>query len=193
MRTPACNFILLHCTFGITILSMSVMAMTNKVWRRNYGFPFYCFTIFHGLHTMPASWINDAGFMPLFMVACILEIIMALFGIFDTLPKLKGNPTNKQLAQIDKELAIQYAWITFINAAAALLEAPNISKAFNSKAENGVFDIIKEGPHKLYGNTPYDIFPEKIGMGLSLAFSIACWLIWPIFLVTLDSAKKTAA
>lgn len=180
MRTPACNFILVHCTVGITILSMSVMAMTNRNFRKNYCVPFFAFTIFHSFQTAPASWINDAGFMPLFMVACLLQGAMAVWGL-QTRKTYDQDP-----AKADKELHLQYGVITFINAAAAFLEVPNIMKAFGHKNQTGEWNVIKEGPHDLYGNTPYDLFPEKVGVAFFVIFTTCVWFLWPLMLAKVD-------
>jgi hypothetical protein len=121
----------------------------------------------------------------MFLVACTLQIALGLWGI-QTGQTYDANP-----AKADKSLAVAYGGITFINAAAAFLEVPNIAKAFSSKKANGVFDIIKEGPHELYGKTPYDLLPEKVGLAFFFMFTGAVWFIWPLILVQLDGAKKT--
>ena len=185
MRTPPINFILVHCTVGITILAMSVLAMTNKYWRKKYCVPFCSFAIFHALHSFPASWINNTPFQPLFMFACTLQTALGIWGI-QTGQKYDADP-----AKADKTLAKVYGGVTFINSAAAVLEGPNIAQAFSFKKANGVFKIIKEGPHDLYGKTPYDLLPEKVGLAFFLMFVGAVWFIWPLMLVQLDGAKKT--
>jgi hypothetical protein len=141
MRTPPFNFILVHCIVGITILAMSVLAMTNKYWRKKYCVPFCSFAIFHALHSFPASWINNTPFKPLFLFACTLQTALGIWGI-QTGQKYDADP-----AKADKTLAKVYGGVTFINSAAAVLEGPNIAQAFSFKKANGVFKIIKEGPH----------------------------------------------
>ena len=182
------NFMAFHCTLGITLLGMSCLAMTNKVYRLKYGKVFFLITIVHGIHTLPASVINDNPFLVvLFVVACVLEAILAVWGL-NVLGTYAKDPAGS-----DVKLYQQYLGITCINAAAAVLEAPQINKALAFKAENGYFKTYyddKAHP-KWFGNTIYDLLPEKVGFGLTVAAICGFWILWPIMLVSIDSVKKS--
>jgi hypothetical protein len=181
------NFMAFHCTLGITILGMSVLAMTNKMYRKTYGKVFFLITIVHGLHTLPASVINDSTFLVvLFAAACILEALLSVWGL-NVLASYNKDPAGS-----DDKLSKQYLGITCINAAAAVLEVPQINKALAFKAENGYFQAYYENKHHpRFGNTIYDLLPEKVGFGLTIAAICGFWIVWPIMLVSIDSVKKS--
>lgn len=38
LHSPACNFLLVHIAFGITVLVMMALTIYNVAWRRKYGY-----------------------------------------------------------------------------------------------------------------------------------------------------------
>ena len=123
MRTPPCNFLLVHAAIGITLLFMMILTLIRKQWRKKYCVPYFVFSIVHGIHIFPAALANDAGFTPLFVVACLGLIISGIWG-------LKANQDYEQdRVKGDKHLLICYINIAVINSGAAGLEVPNIIKA----------------------------------------------------------------
>ena len=186
MRTPPCNFLLVHTALGITLVVMMILTLVKKSWRKKYCVPFFWFSIFEGIHAVPASLINDAGFMPLFMVACTLLIGSGIYGLI-TNSKYAEDPEKAE-----KTIFILYVIITVVNSFAGILEAPNIVSAFSYKADHGEFLSYGDEPKPIFGHTIYDKFPENIGLTVFLAFTFGAWFVWPLLLVNLDiePAKK---
>lgn len=184
MRTPPFNFLLVHMSLGITVVVMMILSLINKPWRKKYCVPFFWFSIIEGIHAIPASLVNDAGFMILFMVACTGLIGSGIWGFFT-----KAN-YDKDPVKAEKELTIQYSIVTVINAFAAILEMPNIISALSSKKETGKFLSYGEEPKEIFGNTLYDKFSENIGRAVFFSFVAIVWFIWPLSLVQLNQSTK---
>jgi len=184
MRTPPCNFLLVHAGLGLTQLGFMMLSLINTSWRKKYCIPFFIMAILHGFHIMPAAWINDGGFTPLFMTACILLIAMGVWGLYTK------STYEKDPELGEKNFMIQYSAIAFINYAAAFLEVPNIMKAFKSKSEDGEFKSYGDEPHKLWGHTPYSVLPEKVGMTVFLALILIVWFAWPLYLLQFAKPDK---
>jgi hypothetical protein len=186
MRTPPCNFLLVHMSLGITIVVMMCLSLTNKRWRKKYCVPFFIFSILEGIHAIPASLINEASIGPLplvylFIFACSMLIGMGVWGLHTKF----FHPE-----QAERNFAIQYTWITIINASAAFLETPEIVAALKSKdPDTGLFKNYGDAPHEKFGNTFYDKFPEKIGRNIFLAFCGLVWVVWPIYLLNIKKTK----
>ena len=184
MRTPACNFILVHAALGLTILFMMILTLLHKEWRNKYCRPFFCFAILEGFHALPASLINDAGLAPLFLFACVALIGSGVWGLKTNL-EYAQDPTKAE-----KHLLIQYTIITVINSFAAFLETPNIIKALKTHDQTGVWKDYGDEPHRLVGHTLYDTLPEKVGMTFFLGFCFAVWFIWPLYLLDTGKGKS---
>mmetsp|Transcript_5199 Transcript_5199/g.8876 ORF Transcript_5199/g.8876 Transcript_5199/m.8876 type:complete len:270 (+) Transcript_5199:126-935(+) len=184
MRTPPCNFMLVHSALGLTILFMMILSLINQTWRKRYCKPFFWFAIIEGIHAIPASLANDAGFKPLFLLACALLVGTGVWGL----------ETNKRYfdneARAEKHLFIQYTVVTIVNSFAAFLEVPNMISAFKSKTADGTFHSHGDEPHKVFGHTLYDALPEKVGMTIFLGFTIAVWFIWPLLLLDLKKPRQ---
>ena len=56
LHSPACNFLLVHIAFGVTVLVMMAMSLVKTAWRRKYGNYFFTFAILLSVHTIPAAW-----------------------------------------------------------------------------------------------------------------------------------------
>jgi hypothetical protein len=184
MRTPACNFILVHAALGLTILFMMILTLIHKEWRNKYCRPFFCFAILEGFHALPASLINDAGLAPLFLFACVALVGSGVWGLKTNL-EYAQDPTKAE-----KHLLIQYTIITVINSFAAFLETPNIIKAFKTHSQTGVWKDYGDVPHKLVGHTLYDTLPEKVGMTFFLGFCFVVWFVWPLYLLDTGKGKS---
>ena len=184
MRTPPCNFMLVHSALGLTILFMMILSLINQTWRKRYCKPFFWFAIIEGIHAIPASLANDGGFKPLFLLACALLVGTGVWGL----------ETNKRYfdkeARAEKHLFIQYTVVTIVNSFAAFLEVPNMISAFKSKTADGTFHSHGDEPHKVFGHTLYDALPEKVGMTIFLGFTIAVWFIWPLLLLDLKKPRQ---
>lgn len=179
MRTPPCNFLLVHSAMGLTLLAMVILVVLKVERRRKYCMFFYIFAICEGIHAIPASIVNDAGLAPLFILACALLIGSGVWGIWTKWVY------DKDPAIAEKNMLIQYAIITTVNSFAAFLETPQIIKALKSKDEKtGLFENYGDEPHASFGHTLYDQFPEKIGMTVFIVFTSIIWVVWPILLVT---------
>ena len=184
MRCPPCNFFLVHAIIGITLLFMMVLTLINKKWRKKHCKPFFAFSIAMGLHTFPAALANDAGFTPLFVVACSLLIGSGFLG-------LKADQEYDQdPVEGDKNLFIHYVIITIVNCGAAALELPNILKAFKVNSAEGAFKVYGDVPHKLWGTTLYSKFPEKLGMTVFVVFVTCVWFLWPLYLCEINKSEK---
>jgi FtsH-binding integral membrane protein len=188
MRTPACNFMLVHAALGITCVCMMILSLIKKSWRKKYCVPFFIFAIVEGLHAFPASILNDSPFLvKLFICACILLVGSGVWG----LQTIFNYDTNPQKAE--KNLFIQYSIVTVVNSAAAFLETPNIIAALKAHEEDGVWTTYGETPHSKFGHTVYDKLPEKVGMTIFLGFCFVFWFIWPLYLTQIkgdDDDKK---
>lgn len=180
MRTPPCNFLLVHAALGITVVIMMVLTLIRKAWRKKYCKPFFIFAILEGIHAIPASLVNDAGLTPLFLFACALLIGSGVWG-------LKTNQEyDHDPSKAEKNLLIQYSIVAGVNSAAAFLETPKIIEAFKYHDENGVWKNFGDAPHKSFGHTLYDTLPEKVGMGVFLIFCTTVWFIWPLLLLNVE-------
>ena len=186
MRTPPCNYILVHAALGLTLVTMMILTLIKKSWRRKYCKPFFWFAIIEGIHAIPASLINDAGFTPLFLVACALLIGCGVTGLY-TIAKYNNSPQDAE-----KALFIQYVIVTVVNFFAALLEMPNILAAFKYKKIHGVFKNYGDEPKEIFGHTFYDKFPEKIGLTIFVGFFLIVWFIWPLYLIQIEPANEEA-
>jgi hypothetical protein len=184
MRTPACNFILVHAALGITIVFMMIFTLIKKSWRKRYCKPFFWFAIIEGVHALPASLINDAGLTPLFLFACALLIGMGSWGLVTEKRYFENE------ARAEKNLLIQYIVVTIVNCFAAFLETPNIISALKSKSADGTFLNYGDEPHRLVGHTLYDALPEKVGMTIFLGFTFVVWFIWPLLLLQIPHQSE---
>jgi len=185
MRTPPCNFFLVHATLGITALTMILFTVIKGERRRKYCIPFFIFSIVEGLHILPAAWINDSSFLvALFTFASLSLVVAGVWGIWTKTTLYEKDPVTAE-----KYLLYQYIIVGVMNSGAAFLEVPNIMKAFKSKEEDGVFQSYGEEPHFRVGNTFYDGLPEKYGYAFFLIFTTSVWFIWPLLLATPKPAK----
>ena len=137
-----------------------------------------------GIHNFPAALANDAGFTPLFVVACSLLIGSGFLG-------LKADQEYDQdPVKCDKNLFIHYVIITIVNCGAAALELPKILKAFKFNSAEGAFKVYGDVLHKLWGTTLYRKFPEKLGMTVFVVFVTCVWFLWPLYLCEINKSEK---
>ena len=182
LRSPACNFLLVHICFGATTLIMSALALTKATWRRKYGYYFFTFAILLGVHTIPAAWTTPQ--LPLriiFLFTCIYVIITAMLG-FNTLRLYDNNPTK-----CEKHLQYEYAIITFGAYGAGFAEFSGIYGKVKFYLAEGYWQNFGDVPDPLFGHTLYDLLPERVGMTIFLAFVTIFWLWWPVKIVGIDT------
>ena len=187
-RAPACNFLLVHNALGITVLIMVALSIIKREWRKKYAVPFFCFTIFLGLHTLPATLLQDDKFMLIvFTATCLYVIAAAICGLF-TLRNYDQDP-----AKGDRELAWEYGIITFGAFGAGFAEILTIYANFAFHSAHGYYKVFNNNePHKMFGKTVYDALPERVGMTLFLMWVVVVWLAWPMILLKIDSKPRGA-
>jgi hypothetical protein len=183
LRAPACNFLLVHVAVAITVLVMIALAIIKKEWRRKYAVPFFCFSTFLGLHTLPAALLMDSMFtFILFPFTCLLVIASSICGFF-TLRHYDKDPVKG-----DRELAWEYGLITLSAVGAGGAEALGIHSKVAFYAANGYWQVFNlDAPHKMWGKTVYDALPERVGMTVFLVWVAAVWFAWPLILLKIDS------
>lgn len=187
MRTPPCNFMLVHSALGITLLAMVILTIVNGERRKKYCIPFFIFAIVEGFHAIPASLVNDAGFKPLFIVACAGLIGSGVWGIYTK------YTYDKKPEAAEKHFVVQYFIICLINIFAAFLETPNVIKAFKYHDEHGEWLSYGDAPHPTVGHTWYDQFPEKYGVIIFFTFTCVVWGLWPLYLAEFAPAPAKEA
>jgi hypothetical protein len=182
LRAPACNFLLVHVAAGITVLVMMALSIIRREWRKKYAFPFFCFSIFLGVHTIPASLLaDDMSMRIIFTVTCIYVIIAAIFGFF-TLKNYDKDPVKG-----DKHLAWEYGIITFGAFGAGFAEGLGIHAKFVFHKANGFYEEFNNGePHAMWGKTIYSALPEKVGMTVFLIWVAAVWFAWPLIILKIQ-------
>lgn len=182
LHSPACNFLLVHIAFGVTVLVMMAMSLVKTAWRRKYGNYFFTFAILLSVHTIPAAWKmgpNKDFLKYLFTFTCIWCLVAAIFG-FRTLKNYELDPLKAE-----KELAWEYGLITLGAYGAGFAEFSGIIAKFLYKAEHGVFKAYTE-LDPLFGNSIYDKIPECVGMTFFFAWVGIVWFWWPINLLEPD-------
>jgi hypothetical protein len=182
LRAPACNFLLVHVAAGTTVLVMMALSVIRKEWRRKYAVPFFCFSIFLGLHTLPAALLMDDDFTYyLFTATCLWVIASAICGFF-TLKNYDRDP-----AKADRQLAWQYGLITLGAFGAGFAESIGIYAKVVSYEENGHWETFGDKPHVKFGKTLYNALPEKVGMTVFLVWVAVVGFAWPLWLLKVDS------
>ena len=179
LHTPACNFLLVHIAFSSTVLIMFVLSLINNGWRKKYGYYYFAFTILLGAHAFPAAWTMNRDLTKYSItLLSVMVIIASLFGFYT----LKRYDTDPGVAE--KSLLIEYS---VIGASSGMLaggtEAYGIISGFLYKMENGAFKDYGNAPDPLFGNSVYDIIPEKIGLAFFFVFTAIVWVWWPIKLL----------
>jgi hypothetical protein len=167
------------------VLVLTALSLINKSWRHKYGKYFFIAAFILGLHSVPASVLQDTAFMYwLFMIANLTCMGLSIWGWF-TLRDYAKDPIKA-----DKHLMIQYAVICTIAFAAAVLEIMNIMGRFSYFWENGEFEVVSDKPHELYGNTFYDKFPAWFGLVFFWVWVVVVMFAWPIGLLNLNGGYR---
>ena len=165
---------------------MMALSVIRKEWRRKYAFPFFCFSIFLGVHTLPAALLMDDPFTYyLFTATCLWVIASAICGFF-TLKNYDNDPVKG-----DRELAWEYGLITLGAFGAGFAESLGIRAKFVYHAANGTWEHFNnDEPHELWGKTVYSALPERFGMTFFLMWVAAVWFAWPLMLLKIAPTPR---
>jgi hypothetical protein len=184
LRAPACNFLLVHVAAGITVLVMMALSLIKAEWRRKYAVPFFCFSIFLGVHTLPAALLMDDPFtFYLFTATCLWVIASAICG-FSTLRNYDKDPMKAE-----RHLAWEYGLITLGAFGAGFAESIGVFAKFKYHGEHGSWESFGDEPHKKWGHTLYNALPERVGMTVFLIWVAAVWFAWPLILLKIDTRR----
>lgn len=182
LRSPACNFLLVHIAFGSMVLIMMALSLVKTAWRKKYGKWFFSFAICLSVHTVPAAMMMPQ--MPLrilFTFTCVWVFVSAIFG-FQTLRHYDEDPVKAE-----KHLLIEYSLITLGAYGAGFAEFTGIASKIKYRLANGVWKQYGDVPSPLFGHTFYDKLPEKVGMTFFFVFITIFWFYWPIKLLGIDT------
>ena len=188
LHSPACSFLLLHIAFGSTVLVMSALCLMRSSWRRKYGKYFFASAILLGVHTIPAAWTMRTDFTKyLFTFTCLWSVGWSIKG-YITLHNYANDPVKAE-----RNLALQYAAITFGAYGAGFAESFGIASKFVYHAKYGEFEKFTELDPR-FGNSIYDKVPEKVGFTLFFLWVGIVWAWWPLRLMNIDiSSFENAA
>lgn len=182
LRDPACNFVLVHAAFSITLLMMVALTLMKTAWQKKYGKYFFAFSLVLAVHALPSSLTQVEAFKKFFaVIACLVYIVTAIWG-FRTLQDYDADP-----AKAEKHLKVQYNVIAFFLYGFGLLEFPLAAKKIVYYFKHGVMENSGETPDPLFGHTIYDKLPEKVGMTFFFVFITIVWLWWPAKIVEIDT------
>uniref|UniRef100_A0A7S2EHE4 Uncharacterized protein n=1 Tax=Trieres chinensis TaxID=1514140 RepID=A0A7S2EHE4_TRICV len=182
LHSPACNFLLVHISFGSTVLIMMALTLVKTTWRRKYGKWFFTFAILLGVHTIPAALgMNQFPLRVLFTFACVYVIVSALFG-FRTLKHYDEDPIKSE-----KHLLIEYILITIGAYGAGFAEFTVLFFKIKHRLENGEWRSYPNYPDPKFGHSLYDQLPEKVGMTIFFVWFAVFWFFWPIKLLGIDT------
>lgn len=189
LRSPACNFLLVHVAFGSTVLIMMALSLIKTAWRKKYGKWFFSFTICLAVHTVPAAMMMPAiPLRILFTFTCVWCFASAVWGFF-TLRDYDKDPVKAE-----KELVIQYGLITLGAYGAGFAEFTGIGSKVKYRLATGEWrQYLIDGqnlPSPLFGHTFYDKLPERVGMTFFFVFIAIFWFWWPIKLLKIDTSSK---
>lgn len=178
LRSPACNFLLVHVAFGCTVLIMMALSLIKSAWRKKYGFYFFGFTICLGVHTVPAAlMMPQIPLRILFTFTCVMVTVAAVYG-FKTLRNYDEDPQKAEW-----HLFYEYCVITFGSYGAGFAEFAGIANKIKYRLAEGTWKSYGNVPHPRFGKTVYDIIPEKYGMAFFLIFITIFWFWWPIKII----------
>eukprot|EP00573_Skeletonema_grethae_P000975 CAMPEP_0201690652 /NCGR_PEP_ID=MMETSP0578-20130828/4043_1 /ASSEMBLY_ACC=CAM_ASM_000663 /TAXON_ID=267565 /ORGANISM="Skeletonema grethea, Strain CCMP 1804" /LENGTH=273 /DNA_ID=CAMNT_0048175697 /DNA_START=82 /DNA_END=903 /DNA_ORIENTATION=- len=186
LRDPACNFVLVHATFAITLLVMVALSLMKTAWQRKYGNYFFALALVLAVHAFPSSLTQVVAFKKCnAVITCLVYFVTAIWG-FKTLRDYDTDP-----AKAEKHLQIQYNVIAFFLYVFGLLEFPIVAANLVYYFKNGVMEKFGETPDPLFGHTIYDKLPEKVGMTFFFVFITVVWLWWPAKIVEVDTNVGT--
>lgn len=182
LRSPACNFLLVHIAFGSTVLIMMALSLVKTAWRRKYGNYYFFFAVCLSLHTVPAAMMMpQLSLRILFTFTCVWVFVSAILG-FKTLREYDQDPVKAE-----KHLTIEYALITIGAYGAGFAEFSGIISKFKYRLDTGEWKQYGDVPDPLFGHTIYDKLPEKVGMTFFFIFISIVWFYWPIKLIEIDT------
>ncbi len=182
LRSPACNFLLVHVAFGSTVLIMMALSLIKTKWRKKYGNYFFFFAVCLSVHTVPAAMMMpQIPLRILFTFTCVWVFVSAIFG-FKTLREYDQDPVKAE-----KHLTIEYALITLGAYGAGFAEFTGIGAKIKYRLQTGEWKQYGDTPSPLFGHTFYDKLPEKVGMTFFFVFISIVWFWWPIKIAKIDT------
>lgn len=182
LHSPACNFLLVHIAFGITVLVMMALTIYNVSWRRKYGNIFFVFSILLGVHTIPSALgMHAIPLRILFTFTCVWVIVSAVCGFF-TLAKYDEDPVKAE-----KHLRIEYGLITLGAWGAGFAEFTGITAKLIYKFQHGEWKVYSTSPDPDWGKSIYFRFPESVGVWIFMLTLVFVWLAWPMWLLKLPA------
>jgi len=182
LHSPACNFLLVHISFGSTVLVMMALSLIKTKWRRKYGWWFFTSTNLLAFHTIPAAWgMNKKPLQYLFTFTCVWCIVSAFFG-YKTLKNYDKDPVKAE-----KHLLIEYSLITLGAYGAGFAEFSGIGAKVKYRLAEGVWKHYGDTPDPKFGHSVYDMLPEKVGMTIFFVWMAIVWFLWPVKLLKIDT------
>lgn len=188
LRSPACNFLLVHIAFGITVLIMMALSLIKKSWRKKYGYYFFTFAICLAVHSVPAAlMMPQLPLRILFTFTCAWVFAAAVFG-FITLRNYDEDPEKAE-----RHLLIEYGLISFGAYGAGFAEFTGIAAKIRFRLAEGYWTSYGDSPDPRFGHTVYNLLPEKYGMTFFFVFISIYWFYWPIKLVEIDTTTTASS
>lgn len=182
LHSPACNFLLVHISFGSTVLIMMALSLIKTKWRKQYGKWFFSFAILLGAHTIPAAMgMNQLPLRILFTFTCLWVITAAVFG-FRTLATYDEDPDKAEW-----HLLIEYSLVTLGAYGAGFAEFTFLFFKIKYRLTTGAWRTYPNHPDPKFGHSLYDLLPEKVGMFIFWAWFAVFWFFWPIKLLVIDT------
>lgn len=183
LRSPPCNFLLVHIAFGCTVLIMMALSLIKKSWRKKYGYYFFTFAICLAIHSVPAClMMPPLPLRILFTVTCVWVFIASIYG-FKTLYNYDQDPEKAE-----RHLLIEYGLVTLGAYGAGFAEFTGIAAKIKFRLLEGYWKTYGDTPDPRFGHTLYNLLPEKYGMTFFFVFISIFWFWWPIKIVEIDTS-----
>lgn len=189
MKSPANNFFLVHCFFGIMNLSLIAATIVDGSLRRRWGFVTLIFGALLGAHSFPAS--DRSKFWPIFVPDCFVMCITCYQGIKLILnyPKKDGSEEQKKAEEKLEEIHYAQAFGAWGAGFAELFT--NIIPAVKHLKSTGYWKPVPDVPHPEEGTTAYDAFPQSLGYNVFLIGCLIFWIIVPMYMIAKYMADPT--
>eukprot|EP00565_Helicotheca_tamesis_P006742 CAMPEP_0185723756 /NCGR_PEP_ID=MMETSP1171-20130828/488_1 /TAXON_ID=374046 /ORGANISM="Helicotheca tamensis, Strain CCMP826" /LENGTH=324 /DNA_ID=CAMNT_0028391509 /DNA_START=71 /DNA_END=1045 /DNA_ORIENTATION=- len=181
MKSPAANFFLVHCFFGITCLMLVAATLVNGSLRKRWGCATLTFGALLGLHSLPAS--DRSKFWPIFVPDCFVMCTTAIEGI-SIIRNYSKTDVSKQKKAEERLEELHYAQAFGAWGAGFAELGTNIIPACIHLKKTGMWKPWPDEPNGETGTTVYDLLPESTGYNLYLWLCLIFWLVVPLYLLT---------